>query len=254
MLSPMLGRRIAATVVSFAAFIGIWWAISALEIVNPVFFPAPPLVLSAALEMLEGGVLFSDLQVSLGRAAVGFVAGVVLGLLTGLLTSRMAFFNLMLNPLLSLCRPIPAIALVPVAIVWFGIGETSKYFVIGYSVFLTVWLNTHHGMSMVAETYVRASRSLGASRSREFVEVIIPAASPYIMAGIRSAAAVAFLCLVAAELTGASGGIGYRLQESRQYIRVDRMFVSLIELGLLGALLDAIFVAIGRRVIHWEQM
>ena len=147
----MLSRRIAATVVSFAAFTGVWWAISALEIVNPVFFPAPPLVLSAALEMLEGGVLFSDLQVSLGRAAVGFVAGVSLGLLTGLLTSRVAFFNLMLNPVLSLCRPIPAIALVPVAIVWFGIGETSKYFVIGYSVFLTVWLNTHHGMSMVAD-------------------------------------------------------------------------------------------------------
>lgn len=250
----MRNQRLAATALSLVGFVGLWWAISAMAFVNPIFFPSPPEVLSAAVEMIRSGILWTDLRVSLGRVAVGFVLGSVLGIVVGLLTSRVHIINLTINPILSLFRPIPAIALVPIAIVWFGIGEPSKYFVIAYTVFLAVWLNTHHGMSMVAETYVKASRSLGASRLREFIEVIIPAASPHIMAGIRIAAAVAFLSLVAAELTGASAGIGYRLQESRQFIRVDRMFVSLIELGLLGAALDALFVAVGRKLIHWEQL
>lgn len=160
----------------------------------------------------------------------------------------------MLNPLFTILRPIPAIALVPVAIVWFGIGDASKYFVIAYTVFLAVWLNTHHGMEHVPNLYIRAARSLGASRLREFVMVVVPASAPHIVAGLRFGAALAFLSLVAAELTGASAGIGYRLQEAREYILMDRMFVGLIELGLLGAFVDTVFVWLSRRLIHWEQV
>ncbi|MEL6963800.1 MAG: ABC transporter permease subunit, partial [Pseudomonadota bacterium] len=142
----------------------------------------------------------------------------------------------------------------PIAIVWFGIGEDSKYFVIAYTVFLAVWLATHHGMDHVPETYIRASRSLGAPWWREFFEVVVPAAAPHIVAGLRFGAALAFLSLVAAELTGASAGIGYRLEEARQYFQVDRMFVGLIQLGLLGALLDGLFVYAGSKIVHWESV
>ncbi len=129
----------------------------------------------------------------------------------------------------------------------------SKYFVISYTVFLAVWLSTHHGMEHVPSTYIRAARSLGASRALEFFQVVLPASAPHIFAGLRFGAALAFLSLVAAELTGASAGIGYRLEKARQYILVDRMFVGLVELGVLGALLDAFFVALGRRIVRWEQ-
>jgi NitT/TauT family transport system permease protein len=222
--------------------------------VNEALFPGPLQVLLAFVEMAREGVLWSDLRASLYRVAVGFSIGAASGVVVGLLTGRITVFHLALNPILSVLRPIPAIALVPVAIVWFGIGDSSKFFVIAYTVFLAVWLNTHHGMTLVADTYVKAARSLGATRLREFVEIVIPAASPHIMAGLRLGAAVAFLSLVAAELTGASSGIGYRLQEARQFIRTDRMFVSLMELGVLGAALDYVFVLIGRRAIHWEQL
>jgi NitT/TauT family transport system permease protein len=195
----------------------------------------------------------SDLAASLRRAGVGFAAGASLGLVFGLLTSRTRFFAALLSPLFTLLRPIPAIALVPIAIVWFGIGEQSKYFVISYTVFLAVWLNTHHGMGHTPSIYIRAAQSLGASRPVEFLQVVVPASAPYIFAGLRLGAALAFLSLVAAELTGASSGIGYRLDESRQYILVDRMFVGLIELGILGAALDTAFVLLGKRLVHWEQ-
>lgn len=197
--------------------------------------------------------MISDLKISLTRAAVGFSIGASLGILLGLLTARVKIVSIALEPFLNLLRPIPAIALVPVAIVWFGIGEGSKYFVISYTVFLAVWLNTHAGASNVASTYIRAARSLGASRVREFFEVIIPASAPMIFVGLRLGAALAFLSLVAAELSGASAGIGFRLQDARQFIRTDRMFVGLIQLGILGALLDAAFAYTGRRLVHWEN-
>jgi ABC-type nitrate/sulfonate/bicarbonate transport system permease component len=249
-----MNRNLATGLASLFGVVVVWWGVTASGTVNTELFPKPGDVALAALEMHRDGVLWTDLRASLSRAATGFVAGAVLGILVGLLTSRIKLFNYSLNPFLTLLRPIPAIALVPIAIIWFGIGESSKYFVISYTVFLAVWLNTHHGMSMVAPTYVRASRSLGASRRREFIEVVMPAAAPHIMSGLRLGATLAFLSLVAAELTGASSGIGYRLQEARQFIRTDRMFVSLIELGILGALLDYVFVMLGRRAIHWEQM
>ncbi len=216
-------------------------------------FPDPVAVYQAALEMIESGVLWSDIGVSMSRAAIGFLIGASLGVAVGLLTGRVRIVRMLLNPFMTLLRPIPAIALVPVAIVWFGIGEGSKYFVISYTVFLAVWFNTHHGMEYVPEIYVRASRSLGASRVREFFLVIIPAAAPHILAGIRLGVALAFLSLVAAELSGASSGLGYRLQEARQYIRTDRMFALLIILGAIGALIDSVAHWIGRRLVHWEQ-
>lgn len=233
--------------------LAIWAGVSALHIFPEAIFPTPWSVLVAARDLYREGLLFSDLFDSLSRACVGFAIGATLGMAVGLLTGRTQVIRALLNPFLTILRPIPAIALVPVAIVWFGIGEGSKYFVISYTVFLTVWFNTHHGMEYVPDLYIRASRSLGASRLREFFGVVIPAAAPHIVAGIRLGVALAFLSLVAAELTGASSGIGYRLQEARQYIRTDQMFALLIELGVLGAVIDLAFAKLGRRIVHWQQ-
>jgi NitT/TauT family transport system permease protein len=233
--------------------LAIWGGVSALALFPETIFPSPQSVLAAAVDLVRDGILFSDLNDSLGRACVGFAIGASLGVATGLLTGRTRIVRILLNPFLTILRPVPAIALVPVAIVWFGIGEASKYFVISYTVFLTVWFNTHHGMEYVPDIYIRASRSLGASRLREFFGVVIPAAAPHIFAGIRLGVALAFLSLVAAELTGASSGIGYRLQEARQYIRTDQMFALLIELGVIGAVIDAVVGRIGQRIVHWQQ-
>lgn len=245
--------RLAQLILSLGMALSLWGALSASGWLNPEFFPAPLSIWQAAQEQYQEGVLLSDLGVSLRRAAVGFVGGALLGVGLGLLTARLRPVGYMMHPLLNILRPIPAIALAPLAIVWFGIGEPSKYFLITYTVFLAVWLNTDYGASHIASTYLRASRSLGAGWFREFFEVVVPAAAPHILLGLRLGAALAFLSLVAAELTGASSGIGYRIQESRQFFRTDRMFVGLIQLGLLGGLLDFFFVWLGKRVVHWEQ-
>lgn len=246
-------KKIGQLVLSLSGVVVIWSLFANSGFINQNLFPTPGQVWRAAIDLYQDGVLISDLKISLSRAAVGFSIGASLGILLGLLTARVKIVSIALEPFLNLLRPIPAIALVPVAIVWFGIGEGSKYFVISYTVFLAVWLNTHAGASNVASTYIRAARSLGASRVREFFEVIIPASAPMIFVGLRLGAALAFLSLVAAELSGASAGIGFRLQDARQFIRTDRMFVGLIQLGILGALLDAAFAYTGRRLVHWEN-
>ena len=246
-------EKIGQLVLSLSGVVVIWSLFANSGFINQNLFPTPGQVWRAAIDLYQDGVLISDLKISLTRAAVGFSIGASLGILLGLLTARVKIVSIALEPFLNLLRPIPAIALVPVAIVWFGIGEGSKYFVISYTVFLAVWLNTHAGASNVASTYIRAARSLGASRVREFFEVIIPASAPMIFVGLRLGAALAFLSLVAAELSGASAGIGFRLQDARQFIRTDRMFVGLIQLGILGALLDAAFAYTGRRLVHWEN-
>lgn len=239
--------------ISFVFVLAIWAAVGVSGMVSETIFPAPWSVWQATVEMWQNGTLQKDLSRSLGRAAVGFAIGASLGVVVGLLTGRVAVIRTLFNPFLNLLRPIPAIALAPVAIVWFGIGEGSKYFVVSYTVFLTVWFNTHHGMEYVPDIYLRASRTLGASRLREFVTVVLPAAAPHIMAGIRLGVALAFLSLIAAELSGASSGLGYRLQEARQYVRTDRMFSLLIILGILGAVADLIVHRIGKSLVHWEQ-
>lgn len=245
--------KLAQAIFSLGLVLVVWSTVSALGWTNPEFVPPPAAILKAAAELHQDGVLLSDLGVSLRRAAIGFVLGASLGVVLGLLTARLRWIGYSLHPVLNVLRPIPAIALAPLAIVWFGIGEPSKYFLITYTVFLAVWLNTDHGASHIAPTYIRASRSLGASTWREFWEVVVPAAAPHIVSGLRLGAALAFLSLVAAELTGASSGIGYRIQESRQFFRTDRMFVGLVELGLLGGLLDFCFLQVSRRVVHWES-
>lgn len=249
---PARVREFGTVVLSLAVVLLFWQAVTMTGVVDAALFPSPLAVAGAAVDMWRDGSLGSDLGASLRRALVGFVVGAVLGTLLGLLTGRVRFAQLALGPLLTVLRPIPAIALVPVAIVWFGIGDDSKYFVISYAVLLSVWLNTHAGAAGVPQAYLRAARSLGATRVRGFVEVVIPAAAPFIIAGLRLGAAVAFLSLVAAELSGASDGIGYRLQEARQFLATDRMFVGLVELGVLGALLDLGFAWLGRRLVHWE--
>jgi NitT/TauT family transport system permease protein len=241
-------------VISLGVVITVWSLVSFAEIFNPTLFPSPADVFKALIELYRSGLLVKDLKVSLSRAMIGFVIGSVLGVSVGIVTGRTRFFRLILQSFLSILRPIPAIALVPVAIVWLGIGEHSKYFIISYTVFLSVWFNTHQGIEYIPTIYLKASKCLGVSRMREFFTVVMPSAATHICTGLRLGVNLALLSLVAAELTGASAGIGYRLQEARQYIRMDWMFALLIELGVIGITVDSVFHKILRRIVHWEQV
>lgn len=229
------------------------WQLAAVVVDDPQMFPGPSTVAAAARGLYSHGYLADNVVPSLTRVVVGFALGAGAGVVLGLATGRIALVSRLLGPILVLLRPVPAIALVPVAIVWLGIGEESKYAVIAYAVGLTVWLNTHAGALAVPQTYLRAATSLGVGRVRQFLVVVLPAASPSIVTGLRLGASVAFISLIAAELTGASSGIGFQLQESRQYLATDAMFVGLVTLGVLGAAVDLLISTTGRQLLRWER-
>ncbi|MEU9715807.1 ABC transporter permease subunit [Streptomyces sp. NPDC047976] len=235
-----------------AAVLGLWSLLAWSGAVAPGLLPTPADTLAALADSARSGVLAGDLRASLARAGQGFALGAVLGGALGFATGYLPRLSAAVTPVVSFLRPIPAIALVPLATAWFGIGESAKRLLIAYAVLLAVWLYVHDGVSRVPVSHLRAARSLGAPLHRRFTEVLLPAAAPALLAALRYGASVALLALVAAELGGADSGLAYRLQVDGQFLRVDRMFAGLLVLGLLGVAADLVLAAVGRRFVHWS--
>lgn len=244
-------RNRLSNVLSIVLFLLIWEAFARLGNLSMSLFPPPTWVFRELLKMIQSGMWFTDISISLRRVVSGFVVGSTIGIIIGLLTGRIPIVRALLEPVIQLLRPIPSIAWVSISIFWFGLGEGAKLFLISYGVFFHVWLNTHVGVTTVDPVLIRAARSLGAKGRTLFFEVILPASLPFIVAGLRTGVAVAFIVLVAAELTGASGGVGFRISHSREIWRADRMMVGLLTLGVLGGLSDFLFSTISKKLIFW---
>lgn len=221
--------------------------------INSKLIPPPSSILISGIEMFQSGEMVSDLLASGGRWSMGFIVATLLGIFCGLLTGRLELFRATLQQVIQVFRPVPAISFVPLAIVWFGIGESAKYFLVAWGAFFPIWLNTHIGVSGVDRYYLWAAQSLGASRIRTVMTVILPAALPFIYSGLRTGIAVGFVCLVAAEMVGAYEGIGFRIIASHLVFRVDKMFVAICMLGILGAATDRIFSIVFLRVFPWMK-
>lgn len=255
-----MGRRISHQVLSEIGsllLVGmivlvLWECAAKLGLYDAVFLPPPSRLYVALRSMTASGELANDVTLSLGRAMLGFIGGSALGIAMGLLTGRLRTFDYTLGQLIRLVRPIPSIALVPLAIVWLGLGETPKYLLVLWGVFFPVWINAHVGASQVDREIIWAARSLGAGKTSLFWQIILPASFPFVIAGMRAGVAVAFIVLVAAEMAGAFGGLGYRIYASHLVFRVDKMLVGIASLGLLGALVDILFAAV-LRAIPWNR-
>jgi ABC-type nitrate/sulfonate/bicarbonate transport system permease component len=246
-----LSKQDLCGIVGTMAFFGIWEAISRSGSVNTVMLPAPTTIVLAGWELLKDGELQAHFLASLERTAIGFVVGAVLAIVAGVAMVRWPLLHATFNPLMQMLRSIPALAFVPLAIFWFGIGETSKIFLIAWGVFFPLWINTYFGVRDVNPLLLRASASLGASGWRQLVFVLLPAALPFILTGFRIGISVAVVILVAAELAGAAFGVGYLIQMSAQVFRVDQMFVGLITLGLMGFGINFIFDGIVAKWLPW---
>ncbi len=216
-----------------------------------LLFPPPTEVVSVMREMIVSGELLKHTGVSVMRAIAGFLIGGFLGVVLGVLTGRLESFGHLVDPVLQAFRSIPAIAFVPLAIIWFGLGEASKIFLISFGTFFPVWINTLIGVRGIPTIYIRSAASLGARPDQIMFRVILPAATPFIIAGLRLATAVALVVLVAAELVGASSGLGYLISYSHLVFRVDIMFVGLIMLGILGFITDRLFLFATARLFPW---
>ena len=233
-------RSVGIYLLGFASLFLIWHVAST-WLLSSVLFPPPWKVVLKAIELAQDGTLWEQASASLGRIAAGFAGGSLIGIPLGLAIGSFRFVRRLLEPYTEFLRFIPATALITVAVIWFGIGEGSKIFLIIYTTVFIVILNTAAGVSAVAPNKIRAARSLGAGPAQVFFFVALPATVPYILTGMRLAMANSFVTIVAAELVAANNGLGRMIWDSRMYMLVDQIFVALLVLGLLGFTADRLF-------------
>ena len=250
--SASAAPRLAAWL-SLPLFFSAWQMVSLSGWVNPTLFPPPTAVLQALWQWLTDGPLLRDLGMSASRIVIGFVAGALVGVGIGVLTGSTPLAAALLAPVFQLLRPIPPIAFVPLVILWFGLSEWGKWFLVFWGVFFTVWVATHLGIQRVDQIWLRAAQCLGAPWRAQLLQVMLPAALPTILVGLRTAVGVSFYTLVAAELAGTFSGVAYRIEVAHQNMQTDQMMGGLLVLGALSSLADKGFAWLSRKWVWWQS-
>lgn len=240
------------SVLSIPFFLGLWEIVSRSGVVNIVLFPPPSVVAVAMLEWIRSGQFAIDLGFSIYRVVIGFVGGATCGVVFGVLTGRYPLFSSLFSPLFHVLRPIPPIAFVPIVILWFGLSEAGKFFLVFWGVFFTVWLSTHLGVQKVDSGLIRAALALGTPQRKLLREIILPGALPYIVVGLRTAVGISFYTLVAAELAGAFAGIFYRINIAEQNLQTGQVMSGLIVLGAMSFIADRAFAGLAQRFVWWR--
>jgi len=198
-------------------------------------------VFRTAIPMLASGEILADVSISMVRVIVGFTTGSLVGIAIGVLIGRSRLLNDLLDPIIELLRYLSPTAMIPIAVIWFGIGEMSKYFLIFWGTFFIVLINTTVGVWRAPVARQRAAQCLGANQLQIFVLVVIPSAVPYIVTGMRVAMASSFMSIIPAEILAADSGIGYLLQKSSMLLQTNRIFVALLTICVLGFVVDRSF-------------
>ena len=238
--------------ISVEIVIGLWEFLSATGSVNALLLPTPVAVFQAAVMMTKNGTLPIDTAVSLGRVLVGFLAALVIAVPLGVLMGLSRVVYDAINPLIEVVRPVPPIAVIPIAMLWFGIGESSKIFLIAYGAFFPILLNTIAGFRAIDPVHIRAVQSLGATRWQIIRHVVMLSAFPYIVVGARLGMAMGFIVLVAAELIAADAGLGFLIQDARQHFMTDQIFVGIIAIGIVGLILNQSLLVLEQRIVPWR--
>jgi NitT/TauT family transport system permease protein len=236
------------TVLSVLAGIALW-ALASRQLHSPLF-PSPATIGHTLIGMLQSGVLVSDLAVSLRRIAIGFVLGCAVGIPLGLAMGLFSLVRAFCDPVVQFLRFVPPIAWLIPAIMWFGIGETSKVLIIFYMTVFLVLLNTMAGVAAIRRNQLRAAENYGLNGWQLFAWVVFPATMSYSLAGARIAMGNSFAAVVGAELIAADAGLGYRIVESGKWMAMDEMFAAMLTLGVLGIVADRLMRAITGRSLR----
>jgi len=235
------------TLASVLVGVGVWQLLAVRF--GPALLASPAQTLTAAVELARDGTLFNSVLASSRRILIGWGLGLLVGVPVGLVMGRMRLVRTLLDPYIEFFRFIPPIAFVTLAVVWFGIGESSKVVLIFYTSVFIVTLNTVAGVLAVSESKLRAAASLGAGRWQTLRHVVLPATVPHVVTGARLAMGNSFLTIVSAEIVAAQVGLGALIWTSRNYGRIDWVFVGIITLGLLGFVFDRVLRIVARRLL-----
>jgi ABC-type nitrate/sulfonate/bicarbonate transport system permease component len=266
--APATGRRasrglsrpavLVLRAVSLLLFFALWWGVSllnahVLKVFNPILLPAPDEVMRAGIKMAASGELLRHITASLSRVVWGFSIAAALGIVVGTALGRSRLLEHLVEPMLEMLRPIPPLAFLPMMVLWFGIGEASKVAFIAYAAFFPIFTTTIEGIKYVDPVLIRAASSLGASERQIFWHVVLPAATPNIITGMRLAFGLSFFVIVAAEFIAADSGLGFLINDARTFFLVSNMLLGAAVIGIIGVLANVLLRRIEGRLLRWRK-
>ncbi|MBE0612150.1 MAG: ABC transporter permease [Burkholderiales bacterium] len=234
----------------------LWTIVTNLGWVDPVLLPSPQTMFHTTVDFFSNGYAgnsaLNHVMASVFRTFTGLAGGIVFGIPIGLLIGYYPAANAVLGPMFSFIRPVPPIAFIPLVILYFGIGEFPKILLIGTAAFWYVVLNTSNGVRSVPIDLIRAALNLGVKPHQLVFRVIFPAALPQVMTGVKTATALSWAIVVAAELVAAQMGLGYMIMDAATFFRVPYVYLGIIIIGIIGLALEFLTNAIETRLLHWR--
>lgn len=244
------------SVIAVIALIGIWALVTNVGMVSETHLPSPQAMGGSILTLLVKGYanvpLYEHIGYSLFRALSGFILGVIFGIPAGLIGGYSRVVDAAVSPIMAFIRPIPPIAFIPMAVLYFGLGETGKVVLIFFTAFNYAYVNAHAGASSISIAYVRAGQSLGLTPAQLFFNIVMPAALPQIFTGMKVAMALSWAVVVAAELVGAQKGVGFMISDAAQVFQIPVVFIGIGLIGIIGLILNTTISFLEMKIVHWK--
>jgi NitT/TauT family transport system permease protein len=255
--APRLSRRLSNSrllqaIASPLLLLLVWQIAVRAGILDSRFFPAPSSVIAELFHLLASGELLRDLGWTTQRVAIGFLLGAIPGILLGLMLGLSSLLNALLRPIIAAIYPVPKIALFPLVMMFFGLGETSKWAIVAVAVFFQVFFSTLNGVVNIDPIYLDVARNFGASRLQTYRSIALPAAMPYVLTGCQLGLGMALIVVVVAEQFGTKNGLGFLIWRSWQVFEVRDMFVGLMMVALLGSALQWLMIRLEHRLVRWR--
>lgn len=242
------------TILSPFGILLFWEIMVRVNMLDSRFFPAPSTILVTMIEMMESGVLLTDLKISLIRIFGGFFLGAIPGLIIGLTMGLFPIVKIILDPIVNATYPIPKLAIMPLIMILLGLTEFEKMVIIALGTIYMVLMNTVAGVINLDKIYMDVAKNYGASKKGYYLTVALPGALPMIFTGLKLGMGMALLLIVASEMNGASQGIGYRIWASYSIFNIPEMFVCFIMMAVLGYVFTAVLDKLERIIIPWKQV
>lgn len=234
------------------AFLTLWETATRTAIISPLFFPAPTTILLTAQRLVSSGELFIDLNATLTRILIGFACGASLGLVLGFAMGWSDRLRVVVDPFIAAGHSLPKISILPLLMLVFGIGETSKIVLIAVGTFFPMLINAMTGVRQISPIHFEVAQNYGASTMKLFTRVIAPGALPLVLTGIRLAFNIALLLTIAVEIASAKEGLGARIWLSWQTFRIEQLYVTLFEIALLGFGFNLGLERLADRIVPWR--
>ncbi len=245
--------RILKKILPFLAIILIWQFLVHLKLVNEYILPAPVNIFQAFIRLAKSGELFIDLLESVKRVLVGFLIASFFGVILGTISGYIRKISDVLTPLCEFLRPIPPIAWIPIAILWFGLGDRPAYFIVFVGAFFPIFVNSYWGIRESKIMHLNVARNFGASRFVILTDVLLPGSLPRILYGLRIGLGLGWTSVISAELVGAQSGLGYMIQLNRIMLKTENIIAGMIAIGIAGLAMNYLMLILERKLTFWNQ-